>query len=159
MSFLSSIKVTTSAIPAIVVHANEIQPRFAAFIELDFAADWRLPQELACLEVLEDDSSSPDVLHGVADRLQVPLGGPCVCVGLIVHVVVYQTHLSLLTTCNQTGGDSVSACAELTLQVDWSGKACDGGGEWLREEMVGAGEQGSYSRVAGGRGNGRGRPY
>ena len=91
-------QVTTSAVPAIVVHANEIQPRSAAFIELDFAADGRLPQELACLEVFEDNGSSPDVLHGVADRLQVPLGSPCVCVGLIVHVVVYQTHLGLLST-------------------------------------------------------------
>ena len=82
-------QVTTSAVPAIVVHANEIQPRFAALIKLDFAADGRLPHELACLKVFEDNSSSPNVLHGVADRLQVPLGRPRICVGLIVHEIVH----------------------------------------------------------------------
>lgn len=87
-----------SVVPAIVVHANPVQPRFASFIKLNFAANRRLPKELAGLQILEDDGSGPDVLHGVADRLQVPLCSPCVGIWLIVHVVVNQAHLSVPTT-------------------------------------------------------------
>ena len=61
----------TSAIPAIVVHAYEIEPRFAAFIKVNFATNRGLPHKFACLEVLQNDFSPPDVLHGVADRLKV----------------------------------------------------------------------------------------
>ena len=154
-SFLS-FRVNTFAVPAIVIHSNKIQPRFAAFIEFDFAANRRLPQELACLEILEDNSSSPDVLHGVADWLQVPLGGPCVCVGLIVHVVVHQTHLSLLSTCSKDGGDGVSA---QSLFLEWmvGGRACGGAGQ--RHMSVGGGGAKHVTVGLGGGGRlRRGRP-
>lgn len=97
--------------PAIVVHANKVQARFAAFTEFNLASDWSLPQEPSSLKVLQQYVCTPDILHGVAHRLQIPFGSPGIGVRFVVHVVVNQTHLGILTACQAKAPFCSGACA------------------------------------------------
>ena len=61
---------TAGDLPAVVIHANKIEPWDSVLLEDNVALQRHLPVVPSCLEVAQQDSRAPDVLHPGSPTVQ-----------------------------------------------------------------------------------------